>query len=178
MPERADTGAMPMTQPHEAPIFDTGPHPTPMTPRAGSEQRNPWFDPQPSHVEPVVDIFAPTDVLVAEREPQPSVPAQPVAVPSQYQYLKVWKLITVLCGVWLVAGAVGLGLYYWWFRAPDKTWVEVSVLMYVMASVVGALLVSLPDQRPGLSATSLAVITAPFASGLAAGALYAAFAFG
>lgn len=169
---------MPLTQPHEAPIFDTGPHPSPMTPRAGAEPRNPWFDPQPAHVEPVDDIFAPTDVLVAEREPQVSVPAQPIVVPSRYQYLKAWKLITVLCGVWLIAGAIGLGLYYWWFRAPDKTWVEVSVLMYVLVSVVGALLVSLPDQRPGLSATSIAVITAPFASGVAAGVLYAAFAFG
>jgi hypothetical protein len=38
--------------------------------------------------------------------------------------------------------------------------------------------VSLPDQRPGLSATSLAVLTAPFASVMAAGALYGMFAFG
>lgn len=173
MSDRADTGSMPLTQPHEAPIFDTGPHPQPMTPR----NRSPWFD--TTHANPVDDIFAPADVLVAEREPVSATgPAHPVAVPGQYQYLKAWKLITVLCGVWLIAGAIGLGLYYWWFRAPDKTWVEVGVLMYVIVAVVAALLVSLPDQRPGLSATSIAVLTAPFASGVAAGALYAAFAFG
>jgi hypothetical protein len=175
VPDRADTGSMPLTEPHEAPIFDTGPHPQPITPRATNS--NPWFD--PTHAEPVDDIFGPTDVLLAEREGrQTSEPAHPVVVPGQYQFLKVWKLITVLCGVWLIAGALGLGLYYWWFRAPDKTWVEVSVLMYVIVSVVGALLVSLPDQRPGLSATSIAVLTAPFASVMAAGVLYGAFAFG
>ncbi|MDF2823561.1 MAG: transrane protein, partial [Mycobacterium sp.] len=127
MPERADTGAMPLTEPHEAPIFDTGPHPTPMKPRAGAGHRNPWFDPEvsPPKVDPVDDIVAPTDVLIAEREPTGSVSAHPMAVPGQYQFLKAWKLITVLAGVWLIAGAIGLGLYYWWFRAPDKTWVEV-----------------------------------------------------
>lgn len=181
MSERADTGAMPLTQPHEAPIFDTGPHPTPLRSRAGAGHRNPWFDPDftPAQVAPVHDIFAPTDVPPAEQPPETTVAsAHPMAVPGQYQSLKVWKLITVLLGVWLIAGAIGLGLYYWWFRAPDKTWVEVSVLMYTIVSVVGALLVSLPDQRPGLSATSIAVLTAPFASAMAAATLYGAFAFG
>ena len=165
---------MPMTEPHAAPIFDTGPHPTPMTPRAGTEPKpadnsNPWL-------QPVDDIFAPVDVLVAERDAEPG--ATPVVVPGQYQYLKAWKLMAALSTVWLVAGVVGLGLYYWWFRAPDKTWVEVSVLMYVIVCVVGALLVSLPGRRPGMSAISIAVLTAPFASGVAAGVLYGAFALG
>ena len=185
VPDRADTGAFPMTEPHEAPIFDTGPHPTPMAAREDPKRvnHNPWFDSTyaPAHVEPLDDIFAPSDLLVAEREPEPvrdAAAAHPVVVPGQYQFLKAWKLITVLLAVWVVAGAIGLGLYYWWFRAPDKTWVEVSVLMYVIVSMVGALLVSLPDQRPGLSAASMAVLTAPFASVMAAGALYGMFAFG
>ncbi|AQA02028.1 hypothetical protein BVC93_05825 [Mycobacterium sp. MS1601] len=180
MSDRADTGSMPMTEPHEAPIFDTGPHPTPM-PKTETH-RNPWFDPgfAPAHAEPVDDIFAPTDVLLAEREesdakPQP---VQPVAVPGQYQFLKAWKLITVLFATWVVAGAAGVGLYYWWFQAPDKTWVEVAVLMYVLATVVGALLVSLPDQRPTLSAMSIALMTAPFASGVGAAVLYGSFVMG
>jgi len=190
--ERADTGSFPMTEPHEAPIFDTGPHPVPMAAREEVRRghRNPWFDSTyaPAHAEPVQDIFAPTDLLIAEREPeagkeqsgkdQAGPPAHPVAVPGQYQFLKAWKLISVLCGVWLVAGAIGLGLYYWWFQSPDKTWTEVTVLMYVIVAGVVALLVSLPDQRPVLSATSLAVLTAPFASGMGAAALYGMFAFG
>ena len=83
-----------------------------------------------------------------------------------------------MCGVGLVAGGVGLGLYYWWFQSEDKSWTEVAVLIYVVACVVGALLVSLPDQRPVLSATSIAVLTAPCASAVAAGALYGMFAYG
>lgn len=192
MSDRADTGSFPMTEPHEAPIFDTGPHPVPMAAReeARRAHRNPWFDSTyvPAHAEPVADIFAPTDLLVAQREPETvkeqvkeqavAAPAHPVAVPGQYQFLKAWKLITVLLGVWVAAGAIGLGLYYWWFLAPDKTWTEVSVLMYVIVCGVAALLVSLPDQRPVLSATSIAVLTAPFASGVGAAALYGMFAFG
>lgn len=173
-----------MTEPHAAPIFDTGPHPTPMTSRTEDEpDRNPWFDTSygPVHVEPVEDIFAPTDVL--ERDPgatadAAATPAQPVAVPGQYQFLKVWKLLSVLLAVWLVAGAVGLGLYYWWFQSTDKSWTELAVLIYVIVCMVGALLVSLPDQRPVLSATAIAVLTAPYASAVGAGALYGMFAYG
>jgi hypothetical protein len=175
-----------MTEPHAAPIFDTGPHPTPMTSRAGDEpDRKAWYDASygSAHIEPVEDIFAPTDVLVAERDneatPAPAAAsAHPVVVPGQYQFLKAWKLLSVLCGVWLVAGVIGLGLYYWWFQSTDKSWTEFAVLMYVIVSVVSALLLSLPDQRPVLSATAIAVLTAPYASAVAAGALYGMFAYG
>ena len=174
MPDRPDTGAMPLTQPHWAPIFDTGPHPEPMAPRADAKPAK-----EPAKVP------APTDVLLAERQwtPEPgpervAVPAHPVAVPGQYQFLKIWKLVSVLCGVWVVAAAIGLGLYFWWFQSPDKTWVEVSVLMYVIVCVLSALLLSLPDQRPMLSATAIAVLTAPCAAGVAAAVLYGMFVFG
>ena len=30
MSEATDTGSLPMTEPHMAPIFDTGPHPVPL----------------------------------------------------------------------------------------------------------------------------------------------------
>lgn len=176
---------MPLTEPHAAPIFDTGPHPQPMTPREGAEpqpvvNRNPWFDPMFASVDPDPPASAePTEVLVAERESEPeTVSAHPVAVPSHYQYLKIWKFLTVLAGAWLMAGSVGLGLYYWWFQSPDKTWVEVTVLLYVLVCGVGALLISLAENKPMLSATSIAVLTAPFASGSAAAALYGMIAFG
>ena len=188
MPDRLDTGSMPLTEPHAAPIFDTGPHPQPMMPRDSGPQpvvnRNPWFDPIFASEYPGPPPSSePTDVLVAERVPEvtpepAAVAAHPVVVPGQYQYLKVWKLLTVLWGTWLVAGAIGLGLYYWWFQSTDKAWTEVTVLLYVMVCVVGALLVSLADHRPVLSATSIAVLTAPFASGVAAAVLYGMFVFG
>lgn len=180
MRDSADTGSMPMTQPHEAPIFDTGPHPVPLA--KSKPDRNPWFDPMsaPAHAEPVDDLFGPSDVLLAERESEStsrSEPVSPMAVPGQYHFLKVWQLLAVLGATWVIAAAVGIGLYYWWFQAVDKTWAEVGVLMYVLAAVVGALLVSLPGQRPTLSATSIAVLTAPFASGLGAAALYVSVVF-
>jgi hypothetical protein len=181
MRESADTGSMPMTQPHEAPIFDTGPHPVPLA--KSKPDRNPWFDPvaAPAHAEPVDDLFAPTDVLLAEREAASaarSEPVSPMAVPGQYHFLKVWQLLAVLGATWVIAAAVGGGMYYWWFQAQTKTWAEVGVLMYVLVAVVAALLVSLADQRPTLSATSIAVLTAPFASGLGAAALYVSVVFG
>lgn len=182
---------MPMTEPHAAPIFDTGPHPTPLTPRNGTRpppviNRNPAFDPvlaTEQQQSPAGGSADDTDVLTAsaalDRQRQrPSEAALPVAVPGQYQFLKAWKLLTVLCGVWLVAGAAGLGLYYWWFHSMDKTWVEVAVLMYTLGCVVAALLLSLRDGKPVQSAASIAVMTAPFASGMAAAALYGLFAVG
>jgi hypothetical protein len=192
VPERVDNDSMPMTEPHAAPIFDTGPHPMPMAQREATKpqpvvNRNPWFDPmfatERAEPMPYGESTDNTDLLTAtaaiEREParQPA-PAHPVAVPSQYQFLKAWKLLTVLSAVWLVAGAVGLGLYYWWFTSMDKTWVEVVVLLYTMISVVAALLLSLRDGKPVQSAAAIAVMTAPFASTMAAGALYGMFAVG
>jgi hypothetical protein len=198
--DRLDTGSLPLTEPHAAPIFDTGPHPQPMTPREGTEPQpvvndNPWFDPIFGSVDPDPPASSDeTDVLVAEREvaerevaerevaereaEPPAAPAHPVAVPGQYQYLKIWKFLTVLCGTWLVSGAVGLGLYYWWFHSTDKTWIEVTVLLYVLVCGLGASLLSLAENKPMLSGTAIAVLTAPFASGVGAAALYGAIAFG
>ena len=35
MPDRLDTGALPVTEPHPSPIFDTGPHPDPLAALGG-----------------------------------------------------------------------------------------------------------------------------------------------
>ncbi|HZA77238.1 MAG TPA: hypothetical protein VE623_12715 [Acidimicrobiales bacterium] len=53
-------------------------------------------------------------------EPIP-VPAQPVVVPGSYHYLKRWTFVLVVLGVSIVAAAIGLGLYYWWYQSVDKT---------------------------------------------------------
>ena len=168
-PDRLDTGALPVTEPHPAPIFDTGPHPEPIH----------MFD-APATVAPqsavaLADPPARDDVETAE---PPPAPAQPVAVPGQYQHLKWWKFMLLTLGVWAVAAAVGVGLYYWWFHSVDKTWVDFSVLLYAIVCMVSALVVSMVEQRPTLSATAIAIMSAPFASGLAAAALYGMYVFG
>jgi hypothetical protein len=48
----------------------------------------------------------------------------------------------------------------------------------VLVCTVAAMLVSLVEHRPTVSATAIAVMSAPFASGLAAAALYGIYAFG
>ncbi|MCV7230247.1 hypothetical protein H7J73_29990 [Mycolicibacterium komossense] len=173
---------MPLTEPHWPPIFDTGPHPEPLSaPRPEPEplpapelqrdpDHNPWRMPS-STPEPVSwsDELAP--------EPQ-LIPAHPIVVAAQYQYLRRWKFALALLGVWVVAAAAGAGLYYWWFQSLDKTWPDTAVLMYVLFCTVAALVISMVQDRPMVSATSIATMTAPFASGLAAAALYGMFAFG
>lgn len=165
-----------MTEPHPAPIFDTGPHPEP--------------------IHAAVDLLEPQEVSVREAglayaddpdlKPEPSPPAEPVhvpasrpaVVPGQQQFVKWWKFALVTVGVWAVAAAIGAGLYYWWFHAMDKTWTDYAVLMYVLVCMVAALVVSMAENRPTLSATAIAVMSAPFASGAAAAALYGMYVFG
>ncbi len=162
-----DTASLPLTEPHHAPIFDTGPHPAPL----GGGDVLVDEGPRPEAVD-----SGPQDALEIS-EPIP-VPVPPVVVPGQYLYVKWWKLLLVTSGVWAVAGAVGLGFFYWWFHAMDKTWPDFSVLVYVIACVVAALLLSMAEQKPRLAMASIAVLTAPFASGAAAAALYGMYVFG
>lgn len=160
-----DTGALPLTEPHPAPIFDTGPHPAPLD----------------------VWAFAATDTLEKDAQDKSEaevvesgllpVPAPPIAVPGQYLYLKWWKFVLVTLGVWAPAAAIGAGLYYWWFHAFDKTWTEFAVLIYVIVCVVAALLVSMVERRPTLAASAIGLMTAPFAAGAAAAALYGMVVF-
>lgn len=99
-------------------------------------------------------------------------PAMPVVVPGRYQYVKWWKLLLVLVGVWVGAAEVGLSLFYWWYHTIDKTLVVFVVLVYVVACVVVALMLSMVSGRPLISALSLAVMSGPFASVAAAAPLY------
>ena len=62
---------------------------------------------------------------------------QSVTVPGRYQYLKWWKLVLVLLGVWAGAAEVGLSLFYWWYHTIDKTPAVFMVLVYVVACTVG-----------------------------------------
>jgi hypothetical protein len=189
VPERLDTESMPLTEPHWPPTFDTGPHPKPLgsgepepepepIPAAAAEpdpDHDPW---RPTSSEPeVLSWPGPFEEHRPVAEPQQVPPAHPVAVPGHYQYLKRWKFALLLLGVWVIAAVVGAGCFYWWYHTLDKTWPDFAVLIYVIVCVVSALLVSLVEGRPMVSATAIAVMSAPFASGLAAAALYGMYAF-
>jgi hypothetical protein len=103
-PETTDAGVP--TQPY-TPTFDTGGFPSAADP-----------------VQP----------LVADPDPSEPIPelAQSVAVPGTYQSLKRWTFVLVVAGVWIVAAASGLGLYYWWFHSLDKTPPVFVVLIFLM----------------------------------------------
>lgn len=91
-------------------------------------------------------------------------PVQPVTVPGRYFYLKWWKLLLVLLGVWSAAAVAGFGLSYWWYHSADQTAALFAVLVYVVACAVGGVLLAMAEGRPVVSALSLAVMSAPFAS--------------
>lgn len=159
MLDHVDTGSLPLTEPHSAPIFDTGPHPEPLV----------SYDD--------VDYAPPAD-LDALMSASPALVVPPQVVPGQFMFVKRWKFAVLLAAVWLAAGIVGLGLYYWWFHAFDKTWPDAGVLGFVIVCIVAALLVSMTEAKPMASALALAVMSAPFAAMCAAGALYGSYAFG
>ena len=98
--------------------------------------------------------------------------AAPVAVPGRYQYLKWWKLLLVILGVWFAAAEVGLSLFYWWYHTVDKTAAVYMVLVYVVACVVAGVILAMVQGRPMMSALALAVMSGPFASVAAAAPLY------
>ncbi|OHV04556.1 hypothetical protein [Mycobacterium talmoniae] len=170
-----DVGAaLPATQPHPAPIFDTGPHPQPLQPLAA--------DPEPSAPIAVLDAgsgSAPRafPALAYAEPPEPSeplpVPAQPVAVPGHDHHLVPWwKLLLILAAVWVPAAGAGLGLFYWWYSLADKTPAVFVVLVYIVACTVGALMLAMVQDKPLISALAIAVMTAVFASTAAAAPLY------
>ena len=104
-------------------------------------------------------------------EPLPP-PVQPVTVPGRYYYLKWWKFVLVLAGVWIVAAAVGVALFSWWYHSNDKTPALFVVLVYTVASIVGALMLAMIPGRPLLSALAIALSSAVFVSLAAAAPLY------
>lgn len=129
---------------------DTGPRPVADKPQADSEDGE-----EPAA--PAVDSAG--------------APVHPVTVPGRYFYLKWWKLLLVILAAWLLAAEVGLGLFYWWYHATDKTAAVFVALVYVVACTVGAVLLAMTEGRPLVSALSIALMSAPFASVAAAAPL-------
>lgn len=105
------------------------------------------------------------------------VPPHPVVVPGAYQFVKRWKFALILAGVWVVAAAVGLGFYYWWYTALVKTIPVFGILMYLAVCMVASLLVSMVPNRPQVTAFAIALMGAPLASMAAAAVLHGAYYF-
>ena len=163
----------PNTEPHPAPIFDTGPHPNPL--RAEGSVQLPPEEPAPQEVsEPEPAFGEPVDTVDAVPR---SVPAQPVVVPGSYQFVSRWRFALILIGVWVVSAAAGLGLYHWWYSALDKTVPVAGILGYLVACMLASLLVSLVPNRPRVTALAIVLMAAPLASTAAAAILHGAYYF-
>ncbi len=139
---------------------DTGSRPAPKEPREPKEPDQPEQPAKPGEPE-----------TAAAEDEAGGVPVQPVTVPGRYLYLKWWQLILVLIGVWMVSAVVGLGLFYWWYHSIDKTATAFAALVYVVACAVGGVMLAMAQGRALLSALSLAVMSGPFASVVAAAPL-------
>jgi len=185
----------PNTEPHSAPIFDTGPHPDPLQAFGPepvviyeSESEDP---PEPSVPEAFSEMERDdTDAFLRSVTPQPvpvlaqgppaqpvSVPAQPVVVPGTFEFVSRIRFALILAGVWVVSAAAGLGFYYWWYSALEKTVPVLGILGYLVVCMVASLLVSLITHRPQVTALAIAVMAAPLASTAAAAVLHGAYYF-
>lgn len=114
----------------------------------------------------------PTPQAGEQEAPEPVGPVQPINVPGRYLYLKWWKLALVLLGLWSAAGVIGLGLFSWWYHSADKTAALFVVLVFVVACIVGGVMLAMAEGRPLVSALSVALMSAPFAALVAAAPLY------
>ena len=192
----------PTTEPHPAPIFDTGPHPNPLIHGAGGSDTygSDTYGSETYGSEPVPvteldepDPPAPQAFSALERDdtdaflravnshPIPTLNAVPVAhpvlVPGTFEFVKRWRFALILAGVWVVSAAVGLGFYYWWYTAPEKTLPVLGILGYLAVCMVASLLISLVPNRPQVTALAIAVMAAPLASTVAAAVLHGAYYF-
>ena len=138
-----------MTEPHMAPIFDTGPHPTPLPGQPDELGTEPVLEAEPRPDQP-----EPTG-----RSSSSSKPPKPVVVTGQYQFLKWWQLALVLVGVWIPAAGIGLGLFSWWYSLADKTPAVFVVVVYATACIVAGLILAMVGERPLVAAVAIALMS-------------------
>lgn len=105
------------------------------------------------------------------------VTAQPAVVPGSFQFVKRWKFALIVAVVWVLAAVAGLGFYYWWYTALDKTLPVFGILLYLTVCMVASMLVSMVPNRPQVTALAIALMSAPLASMTAAAVLHGAFFF-
>jgi hypothetical protein len=134
-------------------------------------------DPQSEPTAPFTPAFtgalpALTDEARSER--QPAAVEEPVASTTDLA-LKRWTFVLVVLASWVVAAAVGLGLFYWWFHSINKTPAVFIVLVYLVMCIVAALIAAMVPNKPAMSALSIALMSAPFASTAAAAVLYGVY---
>ena len=101
MPERLDTSEMPLTEPHAAPIFDTGPHPAPIASSVDVLD----VDSQAFSHELESELGADSAFEWPDLDSGPqAVPAAPAEARSEYQYVQWWKFLLLTLGVWTDRG--------------------------------------------------------------------------
>jgi hypothetical protein len=178
-----DTASMPKTEPY-LPTFDTGAFPRAepevIEPQPPARRRRWWRRGSDTPAIPPVDEPTSSPAPAAETETDDALsgsPAPPITVPGRYFSLKWWQFILMLLAVWVPAAAIGAGLFYWWTHDPSahKTPVVFVVLVYAVVSMVTGLMLAMVPDRPLVSALAIAMISAVFASVVAAAPMYGAF---
>jgi hypothetical protein len=174
--ERVETESMPLTERY-TPTFDTGMQPKAepalIEPEAPPRRRRLWHR-GPKEDQPHSGII-PTAYAEADAPPSEAIPA--VTATGAYLYLPWWKFILMLLAVWVPAGAVGAGLFYWWSHdaSRHKTTVVFAVLAYVVVTTVVGLILAMVAERPLVSALAIAMLSAVFASVVGAAPVYGKF---
>jgi hypothetical protein len=173
--ERVETESMPLTEPYE-PAFDTGIHqkvePELIEPAPTPRRRRWWHRRSDAAEKPGHPVGGLTPGPYTDAPP-----SEAIAVADRYQYVRWWQLVLVLLAVWIPAGAIGAGLFYWWSHdaSRHKTEVVFVVLAYVVVSTVAGLILAMVADRPLVSALAIAMISAVFASVVAAAPVYGKF---
>ena len=175
----ADKTSLPSTEPHHAPIFDTGPHPQvlrSLTDEPEAEVSGPsiafselaGFD---------TDSFLHPVNGSSHAEPVVVPPAVTAATESTHQFVKRWQFVFIVAAVWVLAAAAGLGFYFWWYTSLNKTPAVFFVLIYLIVCSVASLLISMVQNRPSVTALAIALMSAPLASVATAALLHGAYYF-
>jgi hypothetical protein len=174
----AEKTSLPSTEPHHAPIFDTGPHPEAL--RSLTDEPEAEIS-GPSIAFSELESFD-TDAFL--RPVNGSVHAEPVMVPpatpaatGTHQFVKRWQFVFIVAAVWVLAAAAGLSFYFWWYTSLDKTAAVFFVLIYLISCSVGSLLISMVQNRPPVTALAIALMSAPLASVATAALLHGAYYF-
>lgn len=178
--ERVETESLPLTEPYK-PAFDTGIHqkvePELIEPQPPARRRRWWHrrsDAAEKSDQPVGGLIP---AAYTDAPPSESIRTSSIAVPDRYQFVRWWQFVLILLAVWIPAGAIGAGLFYWWSHdaSKHKTTVVFVVLAYVVVSTVAGLILAMVADRPLVSALAIAMISAVFASVVAAAPVYGKF---
>jgi hypothetical protein len=155
---------------HRAPL---GWHPPHINAESNGDDETPAAEP----TAPFTPTFTGALPALADEAPQESLPApaQQTVAPTEDQRLRRWTFVLVVAAVWIVAAAIGLGLYYWWFHSINKTPAVFIVLVYLVMCTVAALIAAMVQDKPPMPALAIALMSAPFASTVAAAVLYGVY---